>query len=471
MDYKLFVTPGLGDNSYLLASGDEAVVVDPQRDAWRFLAAADTQKLQVRYVLETHVHNDYVSGALEIRAAAAAEIAAPAGGRYAFPHRAMAEGQEVRIGALRLVAWETPGHTPEHISWLVYEDGRADPVALFGGGSLIVGSAGRTDLLGPEATDDLTRAQFRSLRRLAALPPSVQLLPTHGAGSFCTASVGSMERTSTIGAEIRSNAALAARDEESFVRQQLSGLRAYPAYYAHMSRINRAGPVVLGHLPSVQALGPEVVARRIEAGAWVIDARERRAFADAHLPGALNIELDSSFGTYVGWITPFNSPLVLVLPEPAGEALVEAVTQLLRIGYERVEGYLDRGLEAWQSSGRPTRSYPTAGVDDLCHAYLEGRPLRVLDVRQEAEWQTGRVPGSLHIHLGDLPARLAEVPRNEEVWTACASGHRASIAASLLDRAGVPVRLVARGGVPEWLARCYPQQGGPLASEEAGRRS
>jgi glyoxylase-like metal-dependent hydrolase (beta-lactamase superfamily II) len=164
VDYKLFVTPGLGDNSYLLASGDEAVVIDPQRDAWRFLAAAEARKLRVRYVLETHVHNDYVSGALEIRAAAAAEIAAPARGKYEFPHRAMAEGEEVRIGALRLVAWETPGHTPEHLSWLVYEEGRVDPVAVFGGGSLIVGSAGRTDLLGPEVTDGLTRAQFHTLK-------------------------------------------------------------------------------------------------------------------------------------------------------------------------------------------------------------------------------------------------------------------------------------------------------------------
>jgi glyoxylase-like metal-dependent hydrolase (beta-lactamase superfamily II)/rhodanese-related sulfurtransferase len=441
-----------------VASGDEAVVVDPQRDAWRFLAAAQARNLRVRYVLETHVHNDYVSGALEIRAAAAAEIAAPARGRYEFPHRAMAEGEEVRIGALRLVAWETPGHTPEHIAWLVYEDGRGEPVAVFGGGSLIVGSAGRTDLLGADATDGLTRAQFRTLRRLAALPPSVQLLPTHGAGSFCTASVGSMDRTSTIGGEIRSNSALAPQDEDSFVHQQLSGLRAYPAYYAHVGPINRAGPTVLGHLPSVQALAPQVVAERIDAGSWVIDARERGAFAAAHLPGALNVELDSSFGTYVGWVTPFNSPLILVLPEPAREAVVEAVTQLVRIGYERVQGYVDGGLEAWQASGRPTRSYPTAGVDDLCHAYLEGRPMQVLDVRQPVEWETGRVPGSLHIHLGELPARLGEVPRHTEVWTACASGHRAAIAASLLDRAGIPVRLVARGGVPEWLARCYPQQ-------------
>jgi rhodanese-related sulfurtransferase len=288
----------------------------------------------------------------------------------------------------------------------------------------------------------------------------VQLLPTHGAGSFCTASVASRDRTSTIGAELRSNPALAAQDEQTFVRRQLAGLRAYPAYYAHMGGINRAGPAVLGRLPDVVALAPEDVARRMEAGAWVIDARDRAAFADAHVPGSINIELDSTFGTYVGWVTPFNAPLLLLVSEPVQSALEEAVTQLIRIGYERLVGYADGGLDAWQSRGRPVRSYPTAGVDDLCHAYLGGQPIQVLDVRQPVEWDTGYVPGSLRIHLGDLPARLADVPRDKEVWTACASGHRASIAASLLDRAGVPVRLVARGGVPEWLARCYPQVAG-----------
>jgi hydroxyacylglutathione hydrolase len=184
------------------------------------------------------------------------------------------------------------------------------------------------------------------------------------------------------------------------------------------------------------------------------------------VPGSINIELDAMFGTYVGWVTPFNSPLVVVPPEPVPAALTEAVTQLIRIGYERVEGYLEGGLDAWQSSGRLTRAYPTAGVDDLCRAYLEAAPLQVLDVRQQGEWASGHVPGSLHIHLGDLPGRLAEVPRGREVWTACSSGHRASIAASLLDRAGVPVRLLAEGGVPEWLARCQAGAGPDHRAEE-----
>jgi hydroxyacylglutathione hydrolase len=456
MNYELFVTPGLGDNSYLLASGDEAVVVDPQRDAWRVLEAAAAKRLRIRHVLETHVHNDYVSGALEIRAVTAAQIAAPARGVYEFAHRGIAEGDEIRVGALRLVAWETPGHTPEHIAWLVYEDGRPEPVALFGGGSLIVGGAGRTDLLGEHVTERLTRDQFRSLRRLAGLPPSTQLLPTHGAGSFCTVSAGARQRTSTVGTELGSNRALAARDEASFIRQHLAGLRAYPAYYAHMGRMNREGPVVLGSLPAIKALSPEDVARRIREGAWLVDARDRLAFADAHVPGSVNIELDSTFGTYVGWLTPFDAPLVLLLPDPVPPSLAETVTQLIRIGYEHLLGYADGGLDAWRSDGRPIRSYPIAGVDDLCHAYLDGQPIQVLDARQSVEWETGHIPGSLRIHLGDLPARLADVPRDREVWTACTSGHRAAMAASLLDRADIPVRLVARGGVPEWLARCYP---------------
>ncbi len=223
MDYKLFVTPGLGDNSYLLISGQEAALIDPQRDAWRFLAVAESQKVRLRYALETHVHNDYVTGALEVRAATGAEVAAPARGKYEFPHRPMAEGDELRVGAVRLVAIETPGHTPEHISWLVYEDGASDPMAVFTGGSLIVGSAGRTDLLGHDVADELTRAQFGSVRRLAALPAQVQLLPTHGAGSFCTASVPSMARTSTIGEELAQNPALAPRDVEAFVRSSSAG--------------------------------------------------------------------------------------------------------------------------------------------------------------------------------------------------------------------------------------------------------
>jgi hydroxyacylglutathione hydrolase len=454
-----FVTPGLGDNSYLMVSDGEAVLVDPQRDAWRFLEIADRMRVRIRYVLETHVHNDYVSGALEVRAATGAEIAVSARGAYAFPHRACSEGDELQVGALRLAPMETPGHTPEHLVWRVYDGDRLTRV--FTGGSLLVGSAGRTDLLGSEQAETLARAQFRTLRRLAALADEVEVLPTHGAGSFCSVSSGAMARTSTIGAERMSNPVLGTGDEEDFVRAHLAGRLAYPNYYRHMAQINRSGPHLLGGRPTAVALSADAVASKVEQGVAVVDARERRAFAADHLPGSINVELDSSFGTYVGWVLPFNARLVLILPEPTEPAASEAVVQLLRIGYERVEGFLDRGLVAWRDSGRPTRSYPVGNVNDLCHRFLTGERITVLDVRQQAEWAAGRVPDSIHIFIGDLPIRMDEVPREGVVWTVCASGYRASIAASMLDRAGVPVHLLADGGVPEWLARCFPVQSGP----------
>jgi hydroxyacylglutathione hydrolase len=457
MDLEIFVTEGLGDNSYLLASGDEALLVDPQRDAWRFLAVAEARKLTVRYVLETHVHNDYLSGALEVRAATGAEIVAPAKGTYGFPHRAVAEGDELRLGDLRLRVMETPGHTPEHVAYLVYRGGAATPVALFSGGSLLVGSVGRSDLLGPELTEELARAQFRSFRRLAALPDAVQVLPTHGAGSFCTTVAPAAARTSTLGEERERNAALRAPDEQGFLEEHLHGLGAYPRYYRYLASINRAGPSVFGRLPALASLSPDDVEQYQAQGAWVVDGRDRRQFAEAHVPGSVNIELDASFASYVGWVVPFNAPLVLVLPEPVHEAWQEAGTQLFRIGYERVLGHLAGGIEAWRASGRPLASYPVADVEELCRASLQGLDIRVLDVRQAREWNEGHIPGSLHLFLGDLPERADSLPRDRELWVTCASGYRSAIAASLLDRAGVPIRLVATGGVPEWLARCSPQ--------------
>ncbi|MCX6021350.1 MAG: MBL fold metallo-hydrolase [Chloroflexi bacterium] len=449
------MTPGLGDNSYLLTAGDEAALVDPQRDAWRFVQEAADRGTPVRYVLETHVHNDYVSGAREAQAMTGAEIAAPARGGYAFPHRRMAEGDEIRLGDYRIVALETPGHTPEHLAWVVYRDGLPEPVAVFTGGSLLVGGAGRTDLLGPDLTEELTVAQFHSLRRLAALPDGVQVLPTHGAGSFCAVPAPAPdERTSTMGRERRRNPALAAPTSTAFVLQQLDGLSPAPAYYRHMGPINRQGPLLLEGLPSTPPLSVDQAVQRIAAGAWVVDARASAAFAAAHLPGAINIELGDSFATYVGWVVPFGAPLILVLPETG--VLAETVTQLMRIGYEQVSGYLWNGVDDWRESGRPVRSYQTANVGELCQAFVEGRPIRLLDVRQEVEWNAGHFPESMHIFIGDLPSIVGDVPTDCEVWVACATGYRAAIAASLLDRAGIPVRLVTPGGVPEALALCGP---------------
>jgi glyoxylase-like metal-dependent hydrolase (beta-lactamase superfamily II)/rhodanese-related sulfurtransferase len=451
---ELFVTSGLGDNSYLLASSGEAVMVDPQRDAPRVVGDLSGRGLVLRYVLETHVHNDYVSGALELGRATGAEIAASARGSYAFPHRPLAEGDELRVGSFRLVAMETPGHTPEHLAYLAYREGGDQPVAVFTGGSLMVGTVGRTDLLGEDRAPELTKAQFRTLRRLAELPDDVEVLPTHGAGSFCGSGRSGDRRTSTMGEERRSNQALADPDEEAFLAKRMHGALAYPAYYTHMAPINRAGPPPVESLPEAPSLSPDAVAARMAEGVRVVDGRDRFSFALAHIPGSLNVELDPAFPSYVGWLLPFNHPLVLVLPEPEGRSLDMAMTELHRVGFERVEGFLEGGIDAWRARGRAVDSYPTASVEELCEAYRTEPTPRILDVRQQAEWNSSHIEGSQHVFVGDLPPRVGEIPRDGEVWAICASGHRSAMAASLLAGEGIPVRLVTGGGVRDWLSLC-----------------
>jgi hydroxyacylglutathione hydrolase len=461
MDLELFVTPGLGDASYLLASGREAVLVDPQRDAWRFLEVAASRGWRIRYVLETHVHNDYLSGALETRAATGAEIAAPARGGYEFDHLPMDEGDEIELGALRLTALATPGHTPEHLAWVVSELGAAgmytpgglgQPASVFTGGSLLVGSVGRTDLLGPVLTDALTRDQQRSLARIAELPGGTRILPTHGSGSFCSAGPVGGDRTTTIESERRSNPAFALTDAspEAFRVQALADLGRVPAYYAHMAPLNRRGPRILGRLILPPELDPDAFEAAAAKGTTIVDARDRDAFAAGHIRGAINIELESAFSGYVGWLLPFGAPLLLVLPEDAPDALAEATTELLRIGYERVTGWLDGGMTAWAASGRPLATYETTTMPELHRERAAGAEGVLLDVRQPHEWATGVVPGSEQIFVADLSERMGELAAGQPVTVFCRTGHRASMAASMLEAAGRDVRLVAEGGASVW---------------------
>jgi len=412
-------------------------------------------------VLETHVHNDYLSGALETRAATGAEIAAPARGGYGFEHRAMDEGDAVEIGGLRLTAWATPGHTPEHLAWAASDLGAAtdDPIGVFTGGSLLVGSAGRTDLLGPVLTEALTRDQQRTLQRLATLPDATEVLPTHGAGSFCSAGPASSSRVSTIGAERFANPTFRAAADpfDAFRAQATGGLGRFPAYYAQMAPINRAGPRVLGRLVLPPPLDAAAFEAAASAGATIVDARGRAAFAAGHIRGALNIELDGTFAGYVGWLVPFASKVIFVLPEGRADALEAATTELLRIGYEWVPGFLDGGMDAWAASGRPVATFETTSMqamhDDQAEAGGDGngRDRVLLDVRQPIEWeQDGIIPGAERIFVADLPARIAELSTGAPVTVFCRSGSRAAIAASMLDAAGVDVRVVTEGGAARW---------------------
>lgn len=450
MDVELILTPGLGNGAFLITAGRDAVVVDPPRDAWRVMAAAEARGWRVTHVLETHVHNDYLSGALELRSAVGAEILAPARGRYAFAHRPMDDTDALEIDGLRLTARATPGHTPEHVAWEVWTEGGASPSAIATGGSLLVGSAGRTDLLGADQTDDLTRAQFHSLRALAALPDDVAILPTHGAGSFCSVGPADAARMTTIGRERRSNPLLGFADESAFRAALLDGLGPYPTYYAEMGPINRAGPVVIGRLAMPPEIGPDPVRTAVAGGAHIVDARSREAFAAGHIGGSLNIELGDSFASYVGWFVPFGAAVVLILPEPFEDALLEAVTQLFRIGYDRIVGVLAGGVMSWADAGGTVASYPVVSAAAAGDELANGARPQLLDVRYPHEWRDdGVVPGSLQLSIGDLADRLDTLPRDAPITVMCRSGSRASIAASMLDAAGFDVRLVSVGGAPD----------------------
>lgn len=452
MDIEMFLTPGLGDATWLVGSDGEAALVDPQRDAARFLEAADRRGWRITHVLETHVHNDYVSGALEVRAATGAEIVAPARGGYRFPFRAADEGAAVAVGGISLVAMATPGHTPEHLAWQVLDDTGGTPKAILTGGSLLVGTAGRTDLLGSERTPGLTDDQFRSLRRLARLPDDVRILPTHGAGSFCSAGPAGGDRSTTVGQERATNELLQTANKGRFQRLLLGGLGRWPAYYGHMAEINRTGAPLVRGVRAPAALSPALVADLLARGVWLVDGRDRRAFAAGHIPGSIHVEANESFVSWVGSVVPFGAPIVLVLAANRADAATDLVIELSRIGYDAVVGILDGGVEAWEATHRPlerTTLTPLAEVADR----LEGDArVRVLDVRQPTEWREGVIPGSTTIFLGDLPGKVTELDRDATWLVMCRSGARAAIGGSILQAMGLRTEVVGRGGVPDFLA-------------------
>jgi len=416
-------TTGLGDRSYLVHDGEHAAVIDPQRDIDRVLAAAQAAAVRITCVLETHIHNDYVTGGLALARAAGADYVMAAAEDVTFDRMPAGDGDQFRAGRLTLTAMATPGHTPGHLSYVLRHD-QGGPVAVFTGGSMLFGAVGRTDLIGPDQTRDLTRAQYRSVRRLAGeLPDPVAVYPTHGFGSFCSATPTS-GTASTIGAERASNIALTS-DEESFVRDLIAGLVAYPRYYAQMGEANRRGPAAPDLTAPPMADAGELQ-QRIQAREWVVDLRQRGAFAGAHLAGSISVELGDPFATYLGWTMAWGTPLTLIGSSAAQVA--QAQRELARIGIAPAAAATD-----YLSAG-PLSNYPVSDFAGLAARWRAGGKV-VLDVRRRDEWQAGHLAGAVHIPFWELEGRTGEVPAGE-VWVHCASGFRASIASSLLDRAG-----------------------------------
>lgn len=418
-------TEGLGDSTYVVVHDGVALVIDPQRDIDRFEKVLAGSGAELRLVLETHLHNDYISGGRDLARRLGAELVMPAAAAPAFRHTPAFHHEDIDLGPLIVRPIHTPGHTPEHTSYLLLVDG--EPVAVFTGGSLLVGTAGRTDLLGPERAESLARLQHGSVHRLARLPAGTGLYPTHGAGSFCTTSAsGSV--ISTIGEEVRANPVLAYEDEDAFVEGELSGLVPFPSYYRLMGALNLVG------LPEPTLEAPLLDA--VPEGATVVDARPMEQYAGGHLPGAISIELRDSFGTWVGWLIERETPLVLVLEE--GQDTEEAMRQVARIGYDEVVGILRPG------PGHDTRM-AVADVEAFTLALENGA--QVLDVRAPDEWERGVIPGAVLGYLPDVAMTTPpELDRDRAVWVVCASGLRAMTAASILeDRGFEPVVLMGAG--------------------------
>jgi len=423
-------TPTLGDRSYLAHDGHVAVVVDPQRDIDRVQALAAAAGVRITNVFETHIHNDYVTGGYALAAATGAAYHVNADDEVTFDRVPVRDGDVIAVGdRMRITVMATPGHTFTHLAYaLGYFDGDGWlPAGVFTGGSLLHGAVGRPDLLGPGHTDALARQQYASAHRLAALQDDTRVLPTHGFGSFCAATQSAAD-TSTIGTEKTVNPALT-RDVNTFITELLAGLDAWPAYYAHMAAANSVGPTQ-STVDLPERADPAAIRARLAAGEWVVDLRHRIAFAAGHVAGTLNIGLDGSFATYLGWLIPHGTPLTLLANTP--EQVLEARRELSRIGIDPA-AHATGGPAAW-SAGAPLRSYPRATFADLAQV-RHHRPVIVLDVRRNLEHADSHLDGAVHIPLHELAARLGDLP-DGEIWVHCAAGYRASIAASILTAAG-----------------------------------
>jgi hydroxyacylglutathione hydrolase len=442
MDVTPVVDQGLGNSSYVVDLGDGgALIVDPERDPRPYLEVLERRGLTVRFVIETHLHADFVTGGGEF-AARGADWLAPRGSELAVAHRPLDDGDELALGGLALRVIATPGHTPEHLAYLLVDG--SQPVALFSGGTLMAGGIARTDLLSAEQTEPLARAAYRSIReRLFTLPDDLPVHPTHGSGSFCSAAPGG-ERTTTIGREKAANPLLAdSPDEDTFVSRLLAGYGSFPPYFLELRDVNRAGPTVYGTTPPpLPRLSPGELDARAAEGAEVVDVRDAASFADGHVPGALANPWRAQFATWLGWLVPRGREVVFVTDAQVDET--DLAWACLTVGFDRLGGVLAGGMDAWTADGRPVARIPLVSAGEV-----DGR--RIVDIRQQAEHEAGHAAGSLHVELGSLATD--EVTLDDgPLLVHCGHGERAMSAASLLSRAGHRDVAVLAGG-PDDLAQ------------------
>ena len=467
MLFERFYTPGLAQVAYAVAdeAAGVAAVIDPRRDVEEYLAWAAAHGVHITATLETHVHADFVSGANELAAATGAAIHASRRGEQSYPTHFLDDGDAVSVGALRLRALATPGHTPEHVAFLLFDPAAGpEPVALFSGDALFVGEVGRPDLLGAAQTESLVRQLYRTVQRLKELDDRVVVYPGHTAGSSCGKQIGDAPST-TIGQERRGNYAFQATSEAEFVAQVLAGMPVPPTYYPTLKQVNKVGPPLLHALPSGEPMTARMVREAQVRGALVIDARAPDGFGTGHITGAFFAGLGPDFAAWMGWRAPYDRELILVLD--ADERFTEARTELRRIGLDRVAGYLAGGMAAWDAACCTLPQLTASELATCCEDGGEG--IAVLDVRTDDEWRGGHVPGAVHRFAGDL-ARGASPPVAREIPVAliCGSGYRSNVAASILEAQGYTRLINVTGGMEAWAACRLPEECGDRGGRDGG---
>lgn len=464
MFFRQVYEKGLAHASYIVgcqASGT-AAVIDPQRDIDVYLQIAEQEKLRITHVLETHIHADFLSGSRELQQATGAELyLSDEGGpswQYHFPHVGLHNGDTFMVGNIKFEVWHTPGHTPEHISFLVTDTpASSKPIMFFSGDFVFVGDVGRPDLLekaaGQVGTMEIgARQLFQSLQRFKHLPDYVQVHPAHGAGSACGKALGAIPH-STVGYEKLTNWALQFDDEDAFVKALLEGQPEPPRYFAMMKKLNKEPRPLLPHgtVPLPPSLDGEELEQLRANRVLIIDTRDKVTFASGHIPGSVNIQNNNAFSTWAGWIIPYDKPFVLVTPP---EQIEQVMRKLLRIGLDHVAGYLP-DCNMWASNGRELVTLPQMSVDELAERI--GSPdLVVLDVRNKSEYDAGHIEGALHVFAGYLEDNLDRIPRDRTLAVHCAGGDRSSIATSLLHRYNFTNAINVPGGINAWIVAGYP---------------
>ncbi len=456
MYFKQFYLGCLAHASYLIGSEGEAAVVDPQRDVDQYIEEAEAQGLKIKYVIETHLHADFVSGHRELAARTGAQIVFGQKAGATFPHLAGKDGDELKVGSARLRILETPGHTPESISVLVAGAEASDQSQkVLTGDTLFIGDVGRPDLAGSKGytAEQMAGMLYDSLRnKLMTLADDVEVYPAHGAGSLCGRNI-SKETSSTIGQQRKFNYALQPMAKEAFVKMMTTDLPEAPAYFPKDAEINRAGAPALGEIQRPAELTPEEVSGMALQGAVVLDVRPAAEFGNGHVPGAVNLGLGGQFASWAGTLITIGAPIVVVASEPA--QVDEAVTRLARVGIESVKGYLGGGMLAWDMAGLQTATVPQIAVDELKHRIDERAGLQVVDVRRPGEYKAGHAPGAVNVQLSDLEQSLARLDPHRQTAVICASGYRSSAATSILARHGFKNLLNVVGGTSAWINAGY----------------